>query len=184
MSPPVTRHLCTASCALALLVAASAVPLSAQGAVPPDRMIAAFLLRFPQFVEWPDAVLEGRDDLEICVAVPDPFGRNLEQMAQGEQLSGRRLTTRRVDSPRGLERCHVLYVSSMAERSSALLAAAADRPVLTVGETSDFLDHGGIIYLLVGPNVRFEVNAEAAARAGLRLSSQLLDLAVSVRGNP
>ena len=57
--------------------------------------------------------------------------------------------------------------------------------VLTIGESPDFLREGGIInLLLVGRRVRFEVNPDAAARAGLRLSSQLLQLAVAVRGGP
>jgi hypothetical protein len=157
-------------------------PASAQGAIAADQVIAAFLLRFPQFVEWPESVLEGREELVICIAEPDPFGRDLEEMALDEQINGRRLTTRRVDSPGMVEGCHVLYVSSVAERAFALLEAASSRPVLTVGETSDFLDRGGIIHLLIGPNVRFQVNAASAGRAGLRLSSQLLNLAVSVRG--
>ena len=175
------RHLCAgAGCSLALLAAAA--PASAQGRIEADRVIAAFLLRFPQFVEWPEDALDGRDDFEICVAEPDPFASHLEDMIAGQQLEGRQISSRRVSSPRGIARCHVLYMSSVTGRAAALLEAATGQPVLTVGESSDFLDRGGVINLLVGPRIRFEVNAEAADRAGLTLSSQLLNLAVSVRG--
>ena len=181
MAGRLKRHLYTGLGALALLSAAVA-PASAQGVIEADRVIAAFLLRFPQFVEWPETALDGRDDFEICVAEPDPFGDHLDEMVANEQLNGRRLTSRRVASPRAVARCHVLFVSSVTARTAALLEAAAGLPVLTVGESSDFLDHGGVINLLIGPRIRFEVNAGAAAQAGLMLSSQLLNLAVSVRG--
>ena len=174
------RHLQAGLTALMLLPPGIA-PVSAQGVIEADRVIAAFLLRFPQFVEWPETALDGRDDFEICVAEPDPFGSHLEEMMAGQELNGRRLTSRRISGTRAIAGCHVLYVSSVTERATALLEAAAGQPVLTVGESSDFLDRGGVIKLLVGPRIRFEVNADAAARAGLMLSSQLLDLAVSVR---
>lgn len=169
---------------LPLLAATRTAPAAAQASFSPDEVIAAFLLRFPQFVEWPESALEGRQELEICVAEPDPFGGNLEALAEGEQLQGRRLVTSLVSSPRMLDGCHVLYVSSVSVRAAALLEAASERPVLTVGEASDFLSGGGIIRLLIGPSVRFEVNAEAAARVGLRLSSQLLALAVTIWEGP
>ena len=181
MAARLKRHLCAVLPPLALLLGFAA-PASAQGVIEADRVIAAFLLRFPQFVAWPETAFEGRDDFEICVAEPDPFGSHLDEMLADEQVGGRRLTSRRVSSPRAVARCHVLYVSSVTERATAFLEVAADQPVLTVGESSDFLDRGGVINLLVGPRIRFEVDAEAAARAGLTLSSQLLNLAVSVRG--
>jgi hypothetical protein len=54
---------------------------------------------------------------------------------------------------------------------------------LTVGDERGFVDEGGMIALrVVDGRVRFDVNVTAARRAGLRLSSQLLQLAMSVRG--
>ena len=48
-----------------------------------------------------------------------------------------------------------------------------------------FIDEGGIVALrMINGRVRFDINVEAANQAGLRLSSQLLQLALSVRGGP
>jgi hypothetical protein len=53
--------------------------------------------------------------------------------------------------------------------------------VLTVGETDAFLERGGVIaFAMEGGKLRFSINAAAADRAGLKLSSQLLKLAVRV----
>ena len=62
-----------------------------------------------------------------------------------------------------------------------LLAGLAGASTLTVGETEDFAREGGMITFHIEENkVRFEINAEAAQRAGLRISSQLLKLATRV----
>jgi hypothetical protein len=65
----------------------------------------------------------------------------------------------------------------------ALLQTAASRPVLTVSDDPHFLDQGGIVQLrVVQGRLRFDIDAGAAKRVGLQISSQLLRLAVSVRG--
>jgi len=51
-------------------------------------------------------------------------------------------------------------------------------PILTVGETPGFAEHGGVIRFTVEDNrVRFEVNVDAAHQADLNISSRLLTLA-------
>jgi hypothetical protein len=171
--------------AFVVTLAMGAAPARAQAGVEADEVIAAMLSRFPQFVEWPDSVLEGRESVEICVAEPDPFGPLLDRFTVGEVLNGRSMTVRRVAVSERIDGCHVLFVSSAVERARRLLVEAAEQPVLTVGEGSDFLDLGGIIGLrVVGQRLRFEVSTAAASRAGLRLSSQLLALAIDVRSRP
>ena len=95
------------------------------------------------------------------------------------------LDLRPVDGSDELTGCHVLFVSKRSGDASALLKATAGRPVLTVGESDEFLDGGGIIALkIVDGKVRFEIHAANAQKAGLRISSQLLSLALAVRGGP
>jgi hypothetical protein len=78
-----------------------------------------------------------------------------------------------------------LFVSARSGDASAVLRAAAGRPVLTIGEADGFLEGGGIITMkIVDGKVRFEIHAANAQKAGLRISSQLLSLALAVRGGP
>jgi hypothetical protein len=168
-----------------LIVAASAglQPLRAQtGATAEEYQLkAAFVYRFPQFVEWPPDVFDGQDSLHICVSAPNPFGMTLEELVAGETMNGRRLVVRDVGRSGDVGGCHVLFVP--AAGSSERLLQAAKGPVLTIGESPTFLDEGGIINLrVIDRRVRFEVNAAAAERSGLKLSSQLLRLAMVVRG--
>ena len=167
---------------VALVCAATLAPVRGQEAVTnEDRLKAAFVYRFPQFVEWPSESLAGQQTLDICVAAPNPFGDTLQQLVAGESLGGRRLNVRHLSPREDVSACRVLYLPG--DRAAEGIKRVADQPVLTVGDSQRFLDEGGIIRLTVTDRrVRFEVNAVAAERARLRLSSQLLRLALSVRG--
>jgi hypothetical protein len=163
----------------ALLAAA----VHAQPGVPEYRLKAAFLVKFPQFVDWPAAALDGRQGVDVCVVSPTPFGTDLHELVKGEMIRGYPLGVRLVTSEASAGTCHVLFVPDpRPARARAILKHVAERPVLTVGDRPGFLEAGGIINLkIVDDRVRFEVNLPAAERAGLRLSSQLLRLAESVR---
>lgn len=151
--------------------------------VPESRLKAAFVSKFPQFVEWPASVVEGRQTLDICVAAPDPFGSDLQDLVNGEQLNGRSLALRQVKTVSEVSSCHVLFVPARSASRRALLSAVAGLPILTVSDDPRFLDAGGIVSLhVVEGRVRFEIDDEAARRVGLRISSQLLRLALTVRG--
>ena len=163
-----------------------ATPLWAQRTAPSEeyRLKAAFVYRFPQFVEWPAPSLDGHESITICILRPNPFGAVLRELIAGETLNGRPLAVREIDRPSAITGCHVVFVPGANNPAAkAVVAAVGAHPVLTVGESSGFLDEGGVISLqVVDRLVRFEVSATAAERLGLRLSSQLLRLAVRVKG--
>jgi hypothetical protein len=57
-----------------------------------------------------------------------------------------------------------------------------DANILTVseGETDDFIKAGGMINLVIVDNkIRFQINDNAAKKAGLTISSKLLSLAIN-----
>jgi hypothetical protein len=146
------------------------------------RLKAAFVYRFPQFVEWPPAAIQNSRTLDLCVLQPNPFGSDLDQLVSGESLNGRPFRVRVVTGVDGLPGCHALFAGARSDMTGAVLKAAAGRPILTIGETERFLEAGGIIALkVVDRRVRFEVNTTNAEKAGLRISAQLLGLAAAVR---
>jgi hypothetical protein len=68
--------------------------------------------------------------------------------------------------------------ASEARRSADVLKRAQSGGVLTVGETRQFLEEGGLVRFYVEANrLRFQIDAEGAQREGLKISSQLLSLA-------
>ena len=167
-----------------MLLIAPRGSLLAQAGFEEYRLKAAFVYRFPQFVEWPPSVIQSSSTVDVCVLAPNPFGDELRTLVQGETLAGRALRVREIGNADGLAGCQALFASSKSD-TAPILKAAAGRPILTIGEGDQFLDRGGIISLkVVDRKVRFDVDASNAQKAGLRLDAQLLNLAASVRGGP
>jgi hypothetical protein len=143
---------------------------------------AAYLYNFGKFIRWPETASHG--PMQICVAGTDPFGPRLARVVLGETIDGRPLVVKRIDKLQDAQACSILFVNGE-DQERRLLGALAGHPVLTVGESADFLDHGGVIqFVVVGDRVRFAVNLTAAAHDGLSLSSELLKVAVRVIGSP
>jgi YfiR/HmsC-like len=163
--------------ALALAVLPSAMVWGQE--VPLEyRVKAAFLFNFAKFVEWPPESITG--PLQICVAGRNVFGDALVETVRGENINGRPLAVRVILEPE--PGCHIIFVPRGAA-TTAYLRAARSSPSLTVGEVPEFLSMGGIInFTTDGPSVRFEIDAEAAERVGLRISSRLLRLGRSPNG--
>lgn len=169
-----------------LIVALALVPHAIAQGVPNEyRIKAAFVYQFPQFVEWPAAAWQDAPAVQLCIVEPNPFGTELEQLVRGDTLHGRPFAVRYIAGAEDLPGCHLLFIQSGADATPALLKATAARPILTVGEWEGFLEQGGMIVLrVVDRRVRFEVNRTSAEKAGLRISSQLLSLALAVHGGP
>ncbi|HEY4563473.1 MAG TPA: YfiR family protein [Thermoanaerobaculia bacterium] len=169
-----------------LLVFLLALPalLGAQTASEYD-IKAAFLYNFTKFVDWPPDAFPDPSSLKVCVLGENPFGTSLQTIA-GELVGNRKLTVMRTDSLARPAGCQVLFISrSERERVPQILAAVKGSPVLTVGDTKGFVDEGVIInFVLEGSKVRFEINTDSADRAGLKISSKLLQLAKRIVANP
>jgi hypothetical protein len=87
-----------------------------------------------------------------------------------------------IESTQSVLGCRMLFIDAAAARDGSRPPPANPAtPVLTVGEGSEFLRSGGMIELFSENNrLRFNVNVAAARRAGLTISSNLLQLAASV----
>ena len=107
-----------------------------------------------------------------------PFPEALEVL-DGKTVQGRKLVVKRLADLSAAADCQVLFIgASEKSRLSEIIAELKDRPVLTVSEVDGFAERGGMVNLVSGQNrVGMEINREAAGRARLSISSQLLKLA-------
>jgi len=168
---------------LALLLA---VPGAAPAQTAEEYAVkAAFLYNFTKFVDWPAAAFPDAGVFKICVLGDDPFGGSLQAIA-GEQVGSRKLKVARTDAASRSGGCQILFISrSERDRIPQILAAVKGAPVLTVGDGKGLADDGVIVnFILEGTRVRFEINTESAERAGLQISSKLLQLAKRLVPSP
>ena len=160
------------------------MPAIAQTSKPTEYDVeAAYLCQIPKFVQWPGPASPTGKTFPICVIGQNPFGHALEDDAQGEQIQGLPLEVKTIASAREAGECRILFMggSSTTDEIAGVLAAVRGAPVLTVSDMADFTSRGGVIqFVLIGSRVRFRINLGNAQRAGIKLSSQLLRVAVSI----
>jgi hypothetical protein len=166
-------------CAMPVLCVAQ--PETARQAPTEYQVKAAFLYNFAKFVEWPPEPNEQKAPLAICVFGRDPFDGALERVTQGKTIDGRRIVIRRTRDIAIARSCQILFVSlSEAGRMAELFEALRDTSILSVSEIPRFCRAGGVIaFEMEGQRVRFRVNVNAASRVRLKISSKLLQLAVT-----
>jgi hypothetical protein len=153
--------------------AASSVAVAAQ---PPEILVkASYLAKFAAFVDWPAKSFAALDSpLHICVTGADPFGPALVDAVKGLQVDGRAIA---IDHPEAsaIAQCHILFVGTGAE----VPLAVQGHPMLTVTDHGQTMP-GMIEFMMLEDRVRFAINAAAAERSGLQVSSKLLELAWKV----
>jgi hypothetical protein len=142
-----------------------------------DDIKAGFIFNFVKYAQWPGAALRG-GELRVCGLGTQALAGKLSQL-QGRQIMGREIQVRTSPRPDEWRNCNLLFIpDGDQQRVDTVLRAVAQAPVLTVGDSDDFAQSGGIIGLKQkAGRIRFDINLGAARRAGLTLSSQLLKLA-------
>jgi hypothetical protein len=142
---------------------------------------ATYLVKFAAFVEWPATAFESPSGpLNICI-VGTPLAGVADQAAVGQAVGQHPLAVRHIAAATRASGCHMLFSAGVPQQSvDQAVEAVRGEPVLTVTDQPPAAAHKGIInFMLQSNHVRFEIDDREAARDGLRISSQLLALAVN-----
>lgn len=158
---------------------------------------AAFLYNFIKFVDWPEnKKSDSNDVITIGIIGDDPFETAFESLKE-KKIKGKTIIIKKLgnfdkiaeaasnkdnssaQTIEDIKKCHLLFVCSSEKKyNTNILNIVENYNVLTVGESPDFLQTGGIInFLIEEKKVRFEINIDASDKAKLKISSQLLRLA-------
>jgi hypothetical protein len=166
------------------IVATDALALEVAYQYRESRVKAAYLFNFTKFVTWPETAFgNSRSPLVLAVFDPELYAAVSESLA-GRQVGGRVLEVRKVAGIDEALDSHLLFIGAAeASRLDKLLAAVADRPILTVSDIGGFAARGGMVELFKEERkLRFGVRLPAVRKAGLNISSEVLRLASFVQG--
>jgi hypothetical protein len=149
------------------------------------QLKAAFLYNFTKFIDWPPQRFSSETSpIVIAVFGKNPFEGELEKLVNGRLVNGRAINVRFIESAADIPAAHIVFVAA-GEEARLDASTFGEAGVLTVGESAEFADRGGIIrFTLVDEKVRFEINQASSEKAGLKLSGQLLKLATVIRKAP
>jgi YfiR/HmsC-like len=148
-----------------------------------DEVEAAFLYRFAGYVEWPPEALSVQD-FTIAVLGDDAIVQELQRMLPQHQLKNRAAQARRITRIQDLGDAQILFVGPQYnDELKSVIARVAGRPVLVVTASDHGLEAGSCVnFLVIDRRVRFEVSTTAAEHEGLKVSAELLSVAVRVQG--
>jgi len=144
---------------------------------------AAFLYKFIDYVEWPQASKPWpQAALVIGVTGSNSLADELAAIVAQRSAPNRQIVVRRLQGAQNTEGLHVLFVGKGAGASAEdLLRTASARPILTVTETEAAFALGGVINFVVeADKVRFDVALQRAERSNIKISSRLLSVARKV----
>lgn len=174
--------------ALILSLAAGICKAGAEEQLPADFQVkAAFLINFPKYVDWPaSAFAETNSPIVVAIFGDENVANEVQKMiGDGRMIGGHPLILKRITREEEINRdCHILFISaSERQQLPSILEKIRGEKILTVSESGDFLDEGGIINLArQGRKIRLQVNLTAAGNAQLKISSRLLVAADVVKG--
>ena len=163
------------------------IPRTADGqknSVDEYKLKSAMLYNLTQFVEWPDSAYPGSHaPIVLCILGQDQFASYLSSAVPTETNNSRPVLIRRLRSEKEFRGCQILYISSSERKTAAHIFSTLDGSnTLTVGEMTQFAAHGGMVqFSAEDQHVHFDINLEAMCRAGLKISSKLLALALIVK---
>jgi hypothetical protein len=166
--------------ALAVLLS-SATPLHAEpSAVKDYELKAAYIFNFAKFARWSSAGSTGvPNPLVIGVLGDSRVAASLAALTSGRNISGSGIEVRVLEPGAIAPDVRLLYVAASEDAVLPKLASQLFLPErLTIGESDQFRENGGIIRLVVqADRLQFEIDNSRAQKAGVTLSSQLLMLA-------
>jgi hypothetical protein len=155
--------------------------LSARSATVPENDVkAAFLYNFTKFVVWPEEAFPSTNaPIRFAVFGDEEFGSRLKLLLNDKRAHGRSFEVQTINNGQEARNFHIVFVPGAdSRRALPVLEATNKRPILTIGESEQFLELGGVISLFFEEaQLAFEVNAEPAQKTGLEISSKLLRLA-------
>lgn len=158
-------------------------PVQAASVLPLEYEVkAGYLYNFARFVEWP---ANGTSDSAIAIGVlgSPRVADSLRIALKDQTLNDKPFVVRFVTNLEEIEKCHILYIAKgRHDHLSDALRKARENSILTVGDSDEFLNHGGMISFVTERNrIKFAVNLPALNEANLKVSSQMLQYAKIVK---
>lgn len=173
---------------MALLTGLSPVSnIRAQDASRINRVKTAFVLNIARFVSWPEASYRNRhDNLRLCLYHGNPMTKAIESL-HGQEVSGHPIEIRPIQTLTADSPCHILLLAhDELNKYFTETQPSPTRALLTIADMTDVAiprtpRHDILVTLMRnGSRIGFEINLGKSRQAGLRMSSELLKLAIIV----
>lgn len=138
---------------------------------------AAYLFNFGSFIRWNNQQSPSSSHFQYCVTdLYSPVSLALKVLLKGERVKGKPVKVRLVEYDSTLAGCQILYLEGIKPGAPAFLFhAEVTQGLLTVSDTEEFIEQGGMVALIAKDKKIFPViHLQRLQKAGLQASSKLL----------
>jgi hypothetical protein len=138
---------------------------------------ALYLYKFCGFVKFPNDRQTG--DFVIAVLNAPDVAAQLEKAVAGKQVGAQAIRVKAITDLSDLSAFHIVFVpDNMSKKLPQVLDALRGKATLVVTKGQGLAKEGSHINIISNGDKKFEINRAATELAGLRLSADLLKLAV------
>lgn len=176
------RYLALLSCSL--IIALCGRITLAVSAASEQALTVAFLYNFIKLSEWPENPKD-TGELTLCLSRQADINQEIQALAD-KQVLGKKILIKHLEQDTHPINCQLLFLSRTdnEEQVTAWIKSANHSATLLVGNVDGLLDLGGMIAIFNDDErLQFDVNLEPVKRAKIKLSSEMLKIARTVKGN-
>jgi hypothetical protein len=138
-----------------------------------------FVYNFTKYIEWPVNI----DHMNIGVVNgSDDLMRTFQRMADLKSTHNQKFYIRNIRSVAEASDCHILFIpENQSNKLTQFTENSSGKPVLIITEQSGLIKKGSLInFITIDGKLNIELNRSAFEKAGLKVSGQLLGLAILV----
>ena len=146
-----------------------------------DKTKAAFIYNFTRYIEWPEDTVP---TFTIAVFGDSKILAPLREIGKKKLVGKKKIRIIHYQDISKIDTCHMLFVSgSEKDKLEEILLTSRNKNILTLSDTKGFAQKGvALNFRVVKEKLRFEINSEALDGLNVHVSSQLLKLALFVKG--
>lgn len=153
--------------------------------MPEYHVKAQYLGTLCDYAQWPGAngVGDKSQPFRIGILGESPFQDFLGTIWSTKKIQGHKVAVRVSSRVMDLLDSNVIFIcESESDRLTEILRAIRGKPILTIGDTTEYANRGVMVNLYMQQKqVRFEININALRASGMSISPQVLNLARIVK---
>jgi hypothetical protein len=167
----------TFTCLIVLALVSMSSPGKAQSSND-YKFHSVFMYNFTKYIQWPS----NSGDFVIGVLGNSGIYADLERLVQNRTVGSQKIVVKKFSSAASVESCNMLFIpSSQSKNLDELKERAKRENILLVTESPGMAQKGSNInFVLKDGKWKFELNEQATKDAGIRVSSELMKLAIAV----
>ena len=153
--------------------------LCAQDAEKETSLKAVFLYNFTKYIEWPNP--NGNQYFIMGVVGPSEITNALNQIAKSYRVEGKKIQVVNFERADEISHCDLLFISGRSGIPVSSVVGQIGRGTLTVSEEPPGASSGAAFnFIIKNDKLKFEASLKAINLTGLKISAQLLKLAILV----